>query len=55
MTSGGRAAVARATAAVFADGRRAGSAVLVAPRYLVTAQCQELKGCNGSVTDCPVA
>ncbi len=35
--SGGQAAVARATAAVFVDGRRAGSAVLVAPRYLVTA------------------
>ena len=34
---GGQAAVARATAAVFADGRRAGSAVLVGPRYLVTA------------------
>jgi hypothetical protein len=29
--------VARATAAVFVDGRRAGSAVLVSPRYLVTA------------------
>ena len=37
MTSGGQAAVARATAAVFVDGRRAGSAVLVSPRYLVTA------------------
>ena len=37
MTSGGQAAVARATAAVFVDGRRAGSAVLVGPRYLVTA------------------
>ena len=37
MTSGGQAAVARATAAVFVDGRRAGSAVLVDPRYLVTA------------------
>jgi V8-like Glu-specific endopeptidase len=37
MTSGGQAAVTRATAAVFADGRRAGSAVLVGPRYLVTA------------------
>src|SRR5436305_685144 len=35
--SGGQAAVARATAAVFVDGRRAGSAVLVEPRYLVTA------------------
>ena len=35
--SGGQAAVARATAAVFVDGRRAGSAVLVDPRYLVTA------------------
>ena len=35
--SGGQAAVARATAAVFVDGRRAGSAVLVGPRYLVTA------------------
>jgi V8-like Glu-specific endopeptidase len=34
---GGQAAVARATAAVFVDGRRAGSAVLVGPRYLVTA------------------
>ena len=34
---GGQAVVARATAAVFVDGRRAGSAVLVAPRYLVTA------------------
>ena len=43
--SGGQAAVARATAAVFVDGRRAGSAVLVDPRYLVTAahvlQCQD--------------
>ena len=37
MTPGGQAAVARATAAVFVDGRRAGSAVLVHPRYLVTA------------------
>ena len=37
MTSGGQAAVARATAAVFVDGRRAGSAVLVGPQYLVTA------------------
>ena len=37
MRSGGQAAVARATAAVFVDGRRAGSAVLVGPRYLVTA------------------
>ncbi len=35
--SGGQAAVARATAAVFVDGRRTGSAVLVGPRYLVTA------------------
>jgi V8-like Glu-specific endopeptidase len=35
--SGGQAAVARATAAVFVDGRRTGSAVLVSPRYLVTA------------------
>jgi len=35
--SGGQAAVARATAAVFVDGRRAGSAVLVGLRYLVTA------------------
>ena len=37
MTSGAQAAVVRATAAVFVDGRRAGSAVLVGPRYLVTA------------------
>ena len=37
MTSGGQDAVAQATAAVFVDGRRAGSAVLVGPRYLVTA------------------
>ena len=37
MTSGGQAAAARATAAVFVDGQRAGSAVLVGPRYLVTA------------------
>ena len=35
--SRGQAAVTRATAAVFIDGRRAGSAVLVGPRYLVTA------------------
>ena len=35
--SGGQAAVARATAAVFVDGWRAGSAVLVGPQYLVTA------------------
>jgi V8-like Glu-specific endopeptidase len=34
---GGQAAVARATAAVFVGGRRTGSAVLVDPRYLVTA------------------
>jgi V8-like Glu-specific endopeptidase len=33
----GQAVVARATAAVFIDGRRAGSAVLVDPRHLVTA------------------
>ena len=33
----GQAAVARATAAVFVRGRRTGSAVLVTPRYLVTA------------------
>ena len=37
MTSGGQAAVTRATAAVFVDGRRAGSAVLAGPRYLITA------------------
>src|SRR5215471_10657490 len=37
VTPGGQAAVARATAAVFVDGRRAGSAVLVGPRCLVTA------------------
>ena len=37
MTSGGQAAVARATAAVFAEGRRSGSAVLIGPRHLVTA------------------
>ena len=37
MISKGQAAVARATAAVFVDGRRAGSAVLVGPRHLVTA------------------
>ena len=37
MISGGQAAVTRATAAVFVDGRRAGSAVLVSSRYLVTA------------------
>ena len=37
MTSDGEAAVARATAAVFIDGRRTGSAVLVGPRHLVTA------------------
>ena len=35
--SEGQAAVARATAAVFVGGRRAGSAVLVGPRYLITA------------------
>src|SRR5260370_22386873 len=34
---GGQAAVAGATAAVWVGGRGAGSAVLVAPRYLVTA------------------
>jgi len=34
---GGQSAAARATAAVFVDGRRAGSAVLVAPRHLITA------------------
>jgi WD40 repeat protein/V8-like Glu-specific endopeptidase len=37
VTSRGQAAVVRATAAVFVDGRRAGSAVLVSPRYLITA------------------
>ena len=37
MTSGGQAAVACATAAVFVDGPLAGSAVLVGSRYLVTA------------------
>src|SRR5262249_18170705 len=37
VTSGGQAAVARATAAVFVDGRRTGSAVLVGPRDLGTA------------------
>ena len=37
MTTGGQAAVARATAAVFVDGQRAGSAVLVGPRHMVTA------------------
>ena len=35
--TGGQAAMTRATAAVFVDGRRAGSAVLVDPRYLLTA------------------
>ena len=35
--AGGQVAVARATAAVFVGGRRSGSAVLVSPRYLVTA------------------
>ena len=34
---GGQALVARATAAVFVEGGRAGSAVLVTPRHLVTA------------------
>ena len=46
MITGGEAAVVRATAAVFVDGRRAGSAVLVDSRYLVTAahvlQCRDL-------------
>ena len=37
MITGSEAAVARATAAVFVDGERAGSAVLVDPRHLVTA------------------
>ena len=37
MTSAGQAAAAQATAAVFVNGRRAGSAVLVGPRYLLTA------------------
>src|SRR5262249_47234445 len=37
LMPGGQAAVARATAAVFIGGRRAGSAVLVTARYLVTA------------------
>ena len=37
MITGGQAAVVRASAAVFVDGWRAGSAVLVDPRYLVTA------------------
>ena len=36
--TGGQASVAQATAAVFVDGRRTGSAVLVDPRYLVTAR-----------------
>jgi WD40 repeat protein len=34
---GGQAAVAQATAAVFVQGQRAGSAILVSPQYLVTA------------------
>jgi hypothetical protein len=34
----GQGSVARATAAVLVDGRRTGSAVLVDPRYLVTAR-----------------
>jgi WD40 repeat protein/V8-like Glu-specific endopeptidase len=37
VTAVDQAAVARATAAVFVDGRRVGSAVLVGSRYLVTA------------------
>ena len=37
MTSGGQAAAVRATAAVFVAGSRTGSAVLVTPRYLLTA------------------
>jgi WD40 repeat protein len=38
VITGGQASVARATAAVFVDGRRTGSAVLVDPRHLVTAR-----------------
>ena len=37
MVTGGQAGVTRATAAVLVDGRRLGSAVLVDPRYLITA------------------
>jgi len=49
-----QAAVVGATAAVFVDGQRAGSAVLVAPRYLVTAAHVLLRLDPGTFAKVPV-
>jgi V8-like Glu-specific endopeptidase len=54
VTSGGQAAVARATAAVFIDGRRAGSAIVVDPRYLLTAAHVLLRLDSGTGAKVPV-
>ncbi len=54
MTSGGQAAVARATAAVFIDGRRGGSAIVVDPRYLLTAAHVLLRLDSGTGAKVPV-
>ena len=55
MITGGQAAVARATAAVFVDGWRAGSAVLVDSRYLVTAAHVLQRWDPGTRAEVPVA
>ncbi len=52
--TGGQAEVARATAAVFVGGRRVGSAVLVGPRYLVTAAHVLLRQDPGTGAKAPV-
>ncbi len=49
----GQAAVAGATAAVFVGGRRTGSAVLVAPQYLVTAAHVLLRRDSGTGAKVP--
>ena len=52
--SEGQVAVARATAAVFVERRRAGSAVLVGPRHLVTAAHVLLRRDPGTRAEVPV-
>ena len=52
--TGSQAAVAGATVAVFVGGRRTGSAVLVAPRYLVTAAHMLLRRDPGTLAKVPV-
>jgi WD40 repeat protein len=49
----GQTTAAEATAAVFGDGRRVGSAVLVTPRYLVTAAHVLLRRDSGTGTRVP--